>query len=228
MERAQTIQKFLSIPTFQYQNQLWNLNSSLSLLRLESYRRASSFAVWVVFAVSPWCGSKAEAMIRLLGKIGPLRVIGQRYQKTILKRHWTKGFFVYKVHDDRWRALSCRVTKWVGCLLLQALIWHAQLYHTCETWKHGPFLNWYANISQLEIHVFLFGILRQCDGSQEMNESIRQAATLHRWNVTKYLNRAEYPDYKEMRIRVRPKLRTKRVEYEFSPIFNWARPVVPG
>jgi hypothetical protein len=206
------------------------LSPPYQIFQVGGSRTASTFQFEMLCSIARW-KSSSEIPCRY---IAPEQLNGKRFQRQFLQDIELNRSFVYKAHNDAGilNDLSDQIAIFssseVGssyALYTQSLD-NLQRCSTCEIKHYIPFFQLSPDeISELERHMTLFGILRQCCGLQM---SKYEMLRLHGCNVTKYVDRPEYPHcerYSHNMSDIETAFKNSPIPYEGnSPKFNWARP----
>lgn len=160
-------------------------------------RTASTFQFKLLCSIAEWKDGSNPPSCQYISK-GRLRSQGFRSE---LRERINQGqSFVYKAHDDSdgyLESFSDQIAFFSSGEVGEsyALYTHSfdnvQRCPTCEIRKYAPFFQLTADeVSQMENHMTLFGIIRQCCGFQMSKYEMQR---LHGCNMTNYINRPEYP-----------------------------------
>lgn len=208
------------------------LNPPYRIFQLGDFRTASTFQFELLCSIVIW-KSPGSAHCQFIKKP---QINSKRFQRRLLQEiEQGEKAFVYKSHDDAnlWLkelsdegAISVFSSGGLGStysLFLQNME-QVQQCPTCEVKKYSLFFNLTDHeITKLEKHMKLYGILRQCCGLQMSKfEMLR----LHGCDVSEYANTHGYPHCERYNLdEIESNFAASPVPYKATdPEYNWAKP----
>jgi hypothetical protein len=206
------------------------LSPPYQIFQVGGFRTATTFQFELLCSIAMW-KSNSEIPCKFINTIN---LKGKRFQRRLLLDIEFNRSFVYKAHDDAGilNDLSDQIAIFssgeVGsqyALYTQSLD-NIRRCSTCEIKHYVPFFQLSPDeSSELERHMSLFGILRQCCGLQM---SKYEMLRLHGCDVTKYVDLPGYPNcerYSHNMSDIETAFNNSPVPFQSNnPKYNWARP----
>eukprot|EP00980_Cylindrotheca_fusiformis_P009253 scaffold2018_cov113-Cylindrotheca_fusiformis.AAC.7 len=204
------------------------LGPPFQIFQVGTPRSASTFQFTLLCSLARWKGSEKTPCEFISGS----KLESISFEEQIKMEIAEKRPFVYKTHRSTnssfWKETSVFSSggKYKGSSLYTQVKRNLQRCPVCEIKKYAPFFQLTTEeVSQMEAHMTLFGIIRQCCGFQMSKYEMQR---LHGCDVTRYMDRIEYPHCEQY---------TKNISeieilfhnspipyYSNNPVNNWAQP----